>query len=395
MSDTTKQPTILIKKADGTSVRMTLAEFAEYKKQTAAPVSVASSSVPRVAAPAEPVEKKADVVVPTSSDVEKKSDTVANVGTALAEAPAHEVVVAKPGLPAVLPEEPSLHEVKHKDLPTLPGTRDELLGKVLKKLSFDIRPELLGRAASLVQSRLKDIRNDAEVIEYASREEHRGGLGLGPEDAAMFLGAIKEAGNVTQKKPLPKQRPAIEKPIRSLPRPTPISTTGGPSVPIQPVRPVGLPVSPAQSASRPTSIPIPGVPDFTPSIPRTTTGRPLMHDMVPPAPPQERRLSVGPVEELRTIALADFRRLGKDTAARLPVLLQKFSLLKKDSYLLFIEGRDAWVTSPLYRTYEGIIRTALQQGKPVTQVISEQESQDSLTFEEFQALAQVGKSIET
>ena len=75
------------------------------------------------------------------------------------------------------------------------------------------------------------------------------------------------------------------------------------------------------------------------------------------------------------MTLTDFRRLAPTADAAASRLWQKFETLKEESYLLYLDAREAWCKSPLYETYVEILIGALREGK---------------TMEEFAAL---GKTL--
>ena len=75
-------------------------------------------------------------------------------------------------------EEELEKEIKEKDLPVLPGQKDDLLSNLLKEIKFPLKDELLSRVSSLAISRIKGVRVDEQVIKYALKPEERGGLGF-------------------------------------------------------------------------------------------------------------------------------------------------------------------------------------------------------------------------
>lgn len=129
--------------------------------------------------------------------------------------------------------------------------------------------------------------------------------------------------------------------------------------------------------------------------------KPKMHDiapgsgvpMPPPVPtqaPQHRKQSVGPVDELGSMTIEDFRRLGGNVEAMNTVFMGKFRGLRKESFMMYADGVRAWRRSPLFLNYLHIISQSLQNKQPVDATIS---SVGGMKKEEFDALVMVNKKI--
>lgn len=116
--------------------------------------------------------------------------------------------------------------------------------------------------------------------------------------------------------------------------------------------------------------------------------KPVLHDIRPSAEAEAKR-GVGPVDEMRMFSLKDFRRLSSDTKTAKEILLQKFETLREESYLLFFEAVKAWYQSPLYKEYQAVIKQALDSGQKIENVFSA----DSLQPEEFKAIVNINKQL--
>lgn len=100
------------------------------------------------------------------------------------------------------------------------------------------------------------------------------------------------------------------------------------------------------------------------SVARVASGRPTVNDVV-----FERKLA-GPVEELRLLTLADFRRLSKDPEDAARKIEAKVELVSAEGYDQRIAAIRAWRESPLVRLYVELSREALLSGKGIDDLLS-------------------------
>lgn len=101
---------------------------------------------------------------------------------------------------------------------------------------------------------------------------------------------------------------------------------------------------------------------------------------------------MGPLEELESFTLADFRRLSSKTEAAGKILQEKFAVLQKDSYLLYLKGVESWYNSPLYGQYLAMAGRALGENRKLREVLA-QSGKDGLREEEFMALVAVNSAL--
>jgi hypothetical protein len=103
---------------------------------------------------------------------------------------------------------------------------------------------------------------------------------------------------------------------------------------------------------------------------------------------------VGPVDELRTISLRDFRHLSKDPSEATLKIKDKIDLLENQSFGHKTDGIVAWRESPVNKLYLEILRRSLE-GKPVPDVIGEMEGggEDYLSKAEFDAIMALNRNL--
>ena len=104
---------------------------------------------------------------------------------------------------------------------------------------------------------------------------------------------------------------------------------------------------------------------------------------------------MGPVEELRSLNLIDFRRLSNNPRQAIAMINEKINLLEQESFGQRLAGIKAWRESDLYRLYLEIGRQSLQQGRLVKEIVGERikNSQPALTEGEFEAIMDLNKNL--
>jgi hypothetical protein len=121
---------------------------------------------------------------------------------------------------------------------------------------------------------------------------------------------------------------------------------------------------------------------------RTAAARPSVTDII--APPR----LVGPIEELRRLAVVDFRRLSRDPREANLKIRDKIDLLADRSFAERDRGVKAWQESAVNRLYLDILRLSLE-GKPVPEVIAvrEKNGEPTLTKAEFDAIMDLNRKL--
>jgi len=104
---------------------------------------------------------------------------------------------------------------------------------------------------------------------------------------------------------------------------------------------------------------------------------------------------MNPIDELRHMSLANFRRLAPSPNEIAEKIKEKINLLEEEQYSKRIEGTKAWRRSPINRLYLQIGQQSISQGKPVDAIIEERKkaSQDYLSNDEFKAIMDLNKSL--
>lgn len=361
------EPTIAVKKADGTTVRVPLSEF---KKMHAIPAPTGTSLTDSVAqAPVLPT------VLPPVPPVKLDPN---NEITA-----AHET--------ALLEETVTSTEVRSAEIMQAPPViTDEVVRQIVRDSKLMVANDLWGRAQSLIASWLKGVRDNEQFLHYATAPSAKGGLGLEAEVAAgvlMVMGKYKKNDTPTPVVERPAPKPALEVPLSA-----PASQSFTNSLSEQPPRPLrfNTPVSPKIE-------PAPVVPEVSAEVPAVSqplaTAAPVMAP-VSPRVVQDIRVAAtpltGPAEEMQSFSITDWRRLGAQTAAAEAAFLAKFNGWRSESFLLYMDAVNAWQQSPLLQQYLQIAVRSVNEKRAVASVANEM---GTMTDDEWQSINAANREI--
>ena len=102
----------------------------------------------------------------------------------------------------------------------------------------------------------------------------------------------------------------------------------------------------------------------------------------------------GPVEELRSLTVKDFRRLSREPSEATLKILDKLDLLEEQGFEVKTAGIKAWQDSEVNRLYLELLRQSLE-GRPISEVIAERESKNlpALAKPEFDAIMELNRKL--
>ncbi len=219
---------------------------------------------------------------------------------------------------------------------------------------------------------------------------------------AMFGALVQRAGGKNAPPPAPPApepvRPSQPKfipvtaPIRPALAPAAASAAPVPAKPAAPTAPPppGLPVKPAMTPPVPPSAPpvVPAAPKPQPAPEPAREARGVVADVriVPKL--------TGPIDELRSISVTDFRRLSKDPHEATLKIKDKIDLLEEQSFEARASGIKAWQESEANRLYLELLRKSLE-GKPILEIIADKESKEETTLNkaEFDAIMELNRKL--
>lgn len=277
-------------------------------------------------------------------------------------------------LPAA-PSEPALleHDIAEDELihPSVLGKVDygEALQAILDKAQLSVPPEHRARAESLVVSALKGVRDEGQFIVYATKSATDGGLGWSRAEAGRVAEIIAAYREHDQELPMIAATPQPQ--LATEPKADPRPSKQPPAI---------------KAPARPALSPLPAI------LPRQGLNRPLVNDIAPAAQPAE-NVVMGPVEEIRTFGLADWRRLGATPSAAASAFTAKCLGYKEESLLLYMDVLFAWRHSPLMREYLAVTAEALGSGRSIHDVIASRSVKTELTEADIAAIVEVNRHL--
>ncbi len=272
------------------------------------------------------------------------------------------------------------------------------VNNIIASLSFNVASDLQGRLRTLILSRLKDVRTDEQLTEYAQKKSLDGGLGLDDNQAKelikltsnakkseagtsiiqsaeeSFLESVGASGTKKPSKTDDVVSQIIEKEnartagLEKLDIAQMISQKEPEKTVVQ--TPVITKISSIKTGQRS---------DFAHKTP--------MHDIKMPA--GETRM--GPIDEIRTFKAEDFHRLDKDREKAIEKFLDKVQSLKNESFLFYLDAVKAWQTSPFYKNYQEVLLTAINNNQKIEDVLNSGKYQISL--EDFFAVNKISKKV--
>ncbi len=359
------QPTILVKKADGTTVRMTLAELRVFQeRQKSAPSKALATSTPVTKIfvtdnnQPDPRQKSIDdrpKSIVQSSKPWKKDDNASLLDEKLDEA----------------------HRERSGQM-AANDTDAASANRVLDKLGWQVGPDARARLHSLIVSRLKDVRTDDQFLATATAPTYRGGAGLSPDQAQSLREALTDFRLRTSD-----FRPALSADI--LPTSAIRLQMADDKLRTSNINQQNSQLQRTEVPARTADAVQSGGRSQKSEVRSPNTGRPLIRDII--APPATSPRSTGPVEEFGKFSLKDFQ-YSPNAAAALSRLKAKFDTAKEESYLVFMDARDAWYDSPLYRQYIASLALALERHERLPETLA-RSATAGFTLEVVQAMAEL------
>lgn len=416
------EPLISIKKPDGSFVKVTMAEFLAMKKsrspapgiedprfqtnlksgQKTAPVV---SSQPSVVAPVEPTKQSLSVApVVNSTSVSNQSVKLAmHPKSHIIHPPKNEPKVAHKPLTSADARSPLEEKIAIKsDAPLTSTKRQSQVEEVVRRLGFGVAPDLLGRLKSLVLARLKDIKSDEEIRDVLVRSVANGGLGLAQTQIEKIISTVGEvhAKNNINSKNDHKDAPALKGKTGMVVMVEPPEL---PAIAVD-VRPkayneIGSSViarSEVTKQSQPKPDLVPQNDLVSKLVKESMANEPIFKISSKSAPKSfvpdisAPDTEMGPVEEIRSINLNDFRKLSSNSEEAAKRLQQKISNLQEESFIWYLDAMLAYHNSPLYLEYIKSICQSLAERKSLANVLM---MKNSIKLSEAMAIVEMEKTL--
>ncbi|MBI4098480.1 MAG: hypothetical protein HY437_00410 [Candidatus Magasanikbacteria bacterium] len=304
---------------------------------------------------------------------------------ARADGPGAAVVsaVASPVLAAIAPleEAPVNGGLKHQDIADRVNVRLAMVEQ-LAGVHFD-NPDMAERFRHALRSALSGVKKLDEVARQLALVPDRGGLGMGQEEVQEIVGLLErlhakeaeQAARAQMKKPeTPKSiLPMVEDHDKEVPMVVPPRN---------------------DTAQKLDALIQQGAANDSVDLSALATGGAdlgasrKMHDVI------ARPLTMGPLEELRTLDVTDFRRLATKAGAAVDKIKQKLELLRDDGVDRYAAGIKAWRGSPLYFLYVDMVQEGLVEGRALEDIAaSDTNDPERLSGEELQSIVELNKSL--
>jgi hypothetical protein len=99
---------------------------------------------------------------------------------------------------------------------------------------------------------------------------------------------------------------------------------------------------------------------------------------------------MGPVEDIKSITLTDFRRLSGNPEEAAKRLQQKMFNLQEESFVWYLDALAAYHVSPLYSEYMQAVCQSLAERKSLANVLS---MKNSIKLNEAMALMEMERGL--
>jgi len=305
-----------------------------------------------------------------------------------------------------------------------PMTIEEMVGQICTLEPMQL-PDgtLVDRCKQIIESRLREVRTASDTQKQLERSVETGGLGIAGRKLADMMQTIEEAFDSLQKHASDKvaqekvvylekqqaqetaKQTTAEREEKMMTKRYVELTGKMPDAHVSPASPSNARVSGAVSKDaamdqRAQSIDTAKVRTVIEAAKKETDARPLPTSLQGRGARPEmqdvkfvKRLS-GPIDELRSVSLVDFRRMAKTPELAIEKMVGLVHLVEDQGYDKRVEAIRAWQSSPLYQQYLTIARNAMQEGKPLEEMRSAiAKSGETLTKEELAAILKLNGEL--
>ncbi|TSC84680.1 MAG: Uncharacterized protein G01um101413_64 [Parcubacteria group bacterium Gr01-1014_13] len=385
---------ITIKKADGTFAKVPLSEFKKMQADQQKP-SV-TTPAPQPAAPAHSAVKHHQPAHHTATHHKPAHHQAAHHATKHhpvhikeEKKEHHSTHHAKP-MARVDAGSPLEEKLKMKSsAPLFSPKREKQVEEVMAELGFSVIPEVLGRLKSLVLARLKDIKSEDETRELLARSIKNGGLGLTEQQIEKIIKSCREVDGGESEKaaevPVLKGKSNMSLMVEPPELPAvPSSVAPLPYNKINSFKP-----TPAVSAAQKQEV-------ISKLVSSSMASEPVFKLDTKPSMKQSMQdvsastVEMGPVEEIKSMTLTDFRRLSSNPEEAAKRLQQKMFNLQEESFVWYLEALEAYHVSPLYTEYMQAVCQSLAERKSLANVLS---MKNSIKLNEAMALIEMEKGL--
>ncbi|MFH1890245.1 MAG: hypothetical protein ABIJ91_01620 [Candidatus Kuenenbacteria bacterium] len=239
---------------------------------------------------------------------------------------------------------------------------------ILNKMDFVTDERIQRNLRSIIVSRFRNIRGLVEIKEALLKPMEFGGTGFNQEQAEKTIKLIES------------KREEVEKVIKTGRAPAEQDTQGARQLVKETVKPI------RRVAAKEVIV--------KPSVERKFNKLGYRRE-----DDQEQfsaiHQAMGPVEEIKALTLDNFRKLGKNPDEAADRIAEKINLLEDESIVKKADGIKAWQSSSVYGLYLLIGSASIAEKTTVEEIIvkRKQENKSYLTYEEFDAIADLNRRL--
>jgi hypothetical protein len=290
---------------------------------------------------------------------------------------------------------PPVVKVKAPPPAAKPLEIDKEVNNIIKKSGLKFSdPNESKRFKNIITLRLKEVRDQVQTRETLLSSPLVGGTGLDAQTADRVLALINQEieqlnGKLRDKvssEPFSDlhaeaQKILAEPSAEEKPRVTFKPKTPSTPLPTEAKPPAPRPKPSAEMPPRPIAPVRPVV--------RPTETKPKIEDVK-----FEPKLT-GPIEEIRSMTLTDFRRLASSPDQIIEKIIEKIELLEEESFSKKTQAIKAWKESEVYRLYLDLGDQSMEERKPISEVIAQrqQANQPVLTEQEIEAIIELNQKL--
>ncbi len=286
----------------------------------------------------------------------------------------------------VVPPKPIATSVKL--VPTAkPLDLNQEVQRIIEKSQLNLTDPLVRkRFENIVLSRLKDIRDQLETREALLSSSMVGGMGFDAQTADRILSLINQEIEQLNGK---LHQAVSQEPFAQLRLEAQEILAEPPALVFEESKPSEKKITKPQEIKPPLAARVAVLPpDFRKKVP-TAGEKPKIEDI------KFKPRLTGPLEELGSLTLTDWRRLADSPEGSAEKILEKIQLLEEESFSKKVEAIKAWKQNQVYRLYLQIGQQSMFEKKPVSEVIAARKTQGqpSLTEEEFAVISDFNQKL--
>ncbi|MFA6255473.1 MAG: hypothetical protein WC675_05650 [Patescibacteria group bacterium] len=297
-------------------------------------------------------------------------------------------------------------EPVEEELISKPLKLDEEVKRIIDKSGIQLETaEADQRFKNIITARLKDIRDQVQTRDMLLSSPLVGGMGFDSQKADSILAIINQefddlhsqlrqsVSNEPFSDLKTEAKKLLEEPLVEPPEIV--------------FQPAGAPEASASAQTQPkiapvmetkTEVVIKEPVEFEPVPERVSISRPLVsRDETKPKIEDVKfqpRLT-GPVEEIRSMTLTDFRRLGTTPQEAIEKILAKIELLEEESFTRKVEAIRAWKENEIQQLYLELGDQSMEEKRPIAEIINRraQENIPTLSQEEVESIIELNQRL--